>query len=122
MSQIKGLNTKPEVLIKKLLRDLKIPFKSNYKLLPGKPDIFIPALNLVIEIHGCFWHGHKKCKYFVIPRTNKDFWIEKITSNVRRDKKNERYLKEMNLRVCVLWECKIKDGSFLDILLNSLTK
>lgn len=88
MSQIKGLNTKPEVLNKKLLRDLQFPFKSNYKSLPGKPDIYIPTLKLEIQIYGCFWHGHKSCKYFVKAKSNVLFWTEKIAANLQRDKKH----------------------------------
>lgn len=116
MSRIKSENTKPEVLIKKFLRDLKIPFKANCSQLPGKPDIFIPSLSLVIQINGCFWHGHKNCRYFVMPSSNVDFWRKKIESNINRDQKNNRELRRSGFKICTIWECEIKNGKFLDKL------
>jgi len=116
MSRIKGSNTKSEVLLQKLIRDLKIPFKKNYAKLPGKPDIFIPDLNLVIEVHGCFWHGHKHCRYFIMPKSNTKFWEDKINSNIGRDKRIKSELVKMGFSVCTLWECEFKNGKFLDKL------
>jgi DNA mismatch endonuclease (patch repair protein) len=120
MSQIKGSNTKPEILLKKFLRDLKIPYKENYKYLVGTPDIYIPALNVVIQVHGCFWHGHKGCRYFVPPKSNESFWLDKINGNVKRDKKVDLELKKMNLKVCTIWECEIRNGKFLDKIFKYL--
>lgn len=87
MSRIKASDTKPEIIIKKFIKDFSIPFYENVDTLPGKPDLFIPSLNLVIQIHGCFWHGHSGCCNFVIPKSNMDFWVQKINSNISRDKK-----------------------------------
>ena len=120
MSRIKGQNSKPESLIKNLFRDLKIPFKSNYKHLPGKPDIYVPSLSLVIHVNGCFWHGHKNCKFFKRPRSNTQFWINKINGNIERDLRVNKNLKKMELRVCTIWTCEIKNGKFFDKILNYL--
>ena len=121
MSQIKASNTKPEILLKQFLRDLRIPFKANSTSLPGKPDVYIPALNLIIQVHGCFWHGHKGCHYFVVPKSNTEFWLDKIESNVKRDKKIERSLKNKNLKVCTIWECDFKNGKFLDKIFKCIS-
>jgi DNA mismatch endonuclease (patch repair protein) len=118
MSRIRGVNTKPEVLIKRFLRDLKIPFKSNYKLLPGTTDIYIPDLHLVIQVHCCFWHGHKHCQYFKLPKSNVNFWKLKIESNIKRDKKVLRRLTQRGYKVCQLWECDIRIGKALAKLLR----
>lgn len=120
MSRIKASNTRPEILLKKFLKDLKIPFKENTDSLPGKPDIYIPALNLVIQIHGCFWHGHKDCRFFVIPKSNTQFWYDKINSNIKRDKKVDLELKKIKLNICTIWECEIKNGKFFNKLFKYL--
>lgn len=116
MSRIKGSNTKAEVLLQKLIRELKIPFKKNFRGLPGKPDIFIPDLDLVIEVHGCFWHGHKNCRYFILPKSNVDFWNAKIRSNISRDQRIKTDLKRRGLKVCTLWECDFKNGNIFEKL------
>jgi DNA mismatch endonuclease (patch repair protein) len=122
MSMIRAQNTKPEQLIAKILRDLKIPFKSHYSELPGKPDFFIPYLNLVIDIRGCFWHGHDGCRFYVIPKSNQQFWLEKIKSNKRRDNLNRRKTSSLSRRILIIWECEIKSGDFFTLLLDRLTK
>lgn len=70
MSQIRSSNTKPEKIVKDFLKDLKMPFRANVRILLGKPDIYTPSLNIIIQIHVCFWHKHKNCRYFVMPKTN----------------------------------------------------
>ena len=120
MSRIKSENTKPEVLIQNILKDLKIPFKCNVSTLPGKPDIYIPSFNQVIQINGCFWHGHKNCRFFVTPKSNTDFWEIKINSNINRDRAMIKELKKMGIRVSTIWECEIKNDKFFSKLLNSL--
>lgn len=120
MSQIKSKNTKPEILLQRFLKDLKVPYLANANDLPGKPDIFIPNLNLVIFVHGCFWHGHNKCKYFVLPKSNTGFWRNKIEGNMKRDRISQAKIKKIGLYVCVVWECDLRNGKFLDKLLESI--
>lgn len=118
MSCIKSRFTHPELEIEKLLRDLKIPYKTHLKMLPGKPDFFIPSKKIVIEVYGCFWHGHKNCRFFKIPLTNQNFWIKKIDSNRSRDIKNLKQLKALNIKRHIIWECQIKSGAFFTSFLS----
>ena len=91
MSKISGTETKPEILVRKYLFGKGFRFRKNDKRLPGRPDIVLPKYKTVIFIHGCFWHGHH-CKAGKLPETNKDFWENKINSNMERDKKNQHKL------------------------------
>jgi len=87
MSRIKGKNTKPEMLVRKFLHANGFRYRLHVKDLPGKPDIVLPKYKTVIFVHGCFWHGHEHCKYFVVPKTRTDWWINKINSNITNDAK-----------------------------------
>src|SRR5450830_962031 len=88
MSAIRGKNTGPEVLVRKILHRQGFRFRLNVKDLPGKPDIVLPKQHTAIFVHGCFWHQHTGCKYAVMPKTNTDFWQKKLDSNVARDAQN----------------------------------
>jgi DNA mismatch endonuclease (patch repair protein) len=107
MAKIKSKNTKPELVVRKILRYNGLKYVIHDKNIIGKPDIFIPQYNVVIFVHGCFWHQHKACKYFSFPKTNVDFWRKKFTLNINRDKKNIRLLNKKGYKVMVLWECQI---------------
>ena len=112
MSQIKGKNTKPEILVRKFLFSNGFRYRINYKKLPGKPDIVLPRYKTVIFVNGCFWHGHEVCKYFVIPKTRKEWWLDKIKATKQRDEKNKTVLTELGWTVYIIWTCEInKDGS-----------
>jgi len=78
MSQIKGKNTKPEMLVRKFLFANGFRYRLHDIKLPGKPDIVLPKYKSVILVHGCFWHGHEGCKYFVVPKTRTEWWLQKI--------------------------------------------
>lgn len=108
MSQIKNRDTKPEILVRKFLFDHGFRYRLNYYQLPGKPDIVLSKYKTVIFINGCFWHGHDSCKYFVIPKTRTDWWLEKISETKKRDKVEIQKLKEMGWKVKVIWECELK--------------
>ena len=102
MSKIKGKNTKPELIIRKLLSSNSIKgYRINYKL-TGKPDIVFTKYKLAIFIDGCFWHKCPKC--FIEPENNKNFWKNKINSNVERDKKVNSVLKKDGWKVLRFWE------------------
>jgi len=109
MACIKSKNTMPELVIRKALFANGFRFRVHNKKLPGMPDIVLPKYKAVIFINGCFWHGHKNCKYFRLPMTRTSFWKNKIESNRARDKRNARALRYMNWKVFTLWECKIKN-------------
>lgn len=108
MSQIKGSNTKPEMLVRKFLFANGFRYRVNDKKLPGKPDIVLPKYKTAIFVNGCFWHGHKNCKYFVVPKTKTDWWLDKIKSNSQRDRENFLRLRREHWKVITIFECKLK--------------
>ena len=122
MSRIKGKDTKPEMLVRKFLHANGFRYKLHDKKLPGKPDIVLPKYNTVIFVHGCFWHGHANCKYFVVPKTNTQWWIDKITGNKANDKKAIKALKKDGWKVIVVWECKLKPAKLKNSLAGILNK
>jgi len=97
MSRIKGKNTKPEMLVRKFLHANGFRYRLHVKNLPGKPDIVLPKHKTVIFVHGCFWHGHEGCKYYVVPKTKTDWWLNKINGNIENDKKAYKALYEIRL-------------------------
>lgn len=119
MSRIKGKNTKPEEIVRKYLFSKGFRYRKNDKRLPGTPDIVLPKYKTVIFVNGCFWHGHKDCRYFVVPKTNTDFWLNKINTNIERDKHKQEALKELGWNVVVVWECELKP-KFVDKTLDNL--
>jgi DNA mismatch endonuclease (patch repair protein) len=110
MSQIKGKNTKPEILVRKFLFSNGFRYRLHVKKLPGKPDIVFRKFRKVLFIHGCYWHGHENCKYFVPPKSRTEWWLNKINGNKEKDKENEELLKNMGWKVIVIWECELKPG------------
>lgn len=119
MSQIKGKNTKPEILIRKFLFSNGFRYRLYDKKLPGKPDIVLKKYKTVIFIHGCFWHGHENCKYFVIPKTRTDWWLNKIERNKQLDCNNLQFLEELGWKVLTIFECELKNN-IRDKTLNAL--
>lgn len=109
MGRIKAKGTKPEELMAAALKKAGINFERHIDDLPGKPDFFIKSKNLIIFVHGCFWHRHKNCKYTYNPKTRTEFWQAKFESNVKRDKAQIRRLRYLGYRVWVFWECQVKD-------------
>ncbi|HSA07099.1 MAG TPA: very short patch repair endonuclease [Candidatus Gastranaerophilales bacterium] len=122
MAAIKSGNTKPEIIVRKLLFSLGYRYKLNNKDLPGKPDIKLSRYKTVIFVHGCFWHQHKDCKYAVMPKTNREFWENKLGGNVKRDAENKDKLLKMGWKVLIIWECQLKDLNKLADLLKTNLK
>lgn len=108
MAAIKGKDTKPEMIVRRYLFSRGLRFRVQVRKLPGTPDIVLPKYKTVIFVNGCFWHGHEGCKYFRLPKSNVEFWEEKIERNVARDVRNEAELKALGWRVIRVWECEIK--------------
>lgn len=108
MSRIRSKNTKPEVLVRKQLHKRGFRFRINVKNMPGKPDIVLPKYKTVIFVNGCFWHGHKGCKYFVVPKTRTEWWLNKISRNNLNDEKAVRALADQGWFSIILWECELK--------------
>ena len=123
MSRIKGKNTKPEILVRKYLFSQGLRYRLYSKKLPGRPDIVLQKYHTVIFIHGCFWHGHEGCRYFVVPKTRTEWWLNKINTNRENDRKNCELLKEMKWNVITVWECSLKkkkQESTLNNILNMI--
>ena len=102
MSMIRGKNTKPEIIVRKFLHSKGFRFRLHKKELPGKPDIVLPKYKTVIFVHGCFWHGHKNCKYFVVPKTRTKWWMNKIEGNKKTDKRNNIKLGKAGWKIITL--------------------
>ena len=111
MSLIRSKNTLPEIAVRSFLHRQGFRFVLHDRRLPGKPDIVLPKYGVVVEVNGCFWHEHK-CKISNIPKSNKKFWTNKISNNVKRFKKNRARLRAEGWRVIVIWECQVKKGNF----------
>ena len=108
MSHIRSKDTKPEKQIRSALFSAGIRYRICDKRYPGKPDLVFPRYYAVIFINGCFWHAHENCKYFVFPKSNKEFWEKKFQRNKERDAENIKYFQEQCWRVCIVWECAIR--------------
>ncbi|MBI3453012.1 MAG: DNA mismatch endonuclease Vsr [Rhodospirillales bacterium] len=109
MRAVPSRNSKPELLVRRLAREIGNRFQSHKSSLPGSPDLAFLALQKVVFIHGCFWHGHRCRRGSRTPRTNRDYWIEKVARNKARDSRNLRSLRRMGWACLVVWECQLKD-------------
>ncbi len=122
MSRIRGKNTKPEILVRKGLHARGFRFRLHNKKLPGSPDIVLPKYGVAIMVNGCFWHGHKGCRYATKPKTNIEFWEVKIARNRHRDEVTTAHLEALGWTVITIWECELRTSSQLDDRLNTLTE
>lgn len=121
MSRIRSTNTKPELLVRKFLHAQGYRYRLHDKKLPGKPDIVLPKYRTLIFVHGCFWHGHQGCRYYVVPKTRTDWWLNKINTNISNDDKAITALKKEGWNIITLWECSLKPA-MLEKTLNKLLK
>lgn len=116
MSQIRSKDTKPELIIRRFLHSKGYRFRLHDTKLPGKPDIVLKKLKTGIFVHGCFWHGHKGCKYFVTPKTRTQWWMDKINRNNLNDKSKKQLLEESGWKTITIWECEIKPAKIENTL------
>lgn len=108
MSKIRAKNTKPELIVRKYLFSKGYRYRLNVKSLPGSPDIVLKKIRTVIFINGCFWHGHTPCNLYKVPKTNTEWWKEKIKRNKARDYKKSMELRQMGWHVITIWECQLR--------------
>ncbi len=108
MSRIKGKNTKPEMMVRRFLHSNGFRYRLHDTNLPGKPDIILKKYKTIIFIHGCFWHGHEGCKYYVVPKTRTQWWLNKINRNIEKDKENVKALQKNDWNIITIWECDLK--------------
>lgn len=123
MSGIRGKNTKPEMIIRKELFRRGFRFRLHGKNLPGKPDLLFPKYKTVVLVNGCFWHGHD-CKLFKWPKSNPEFWKEKINGTIQRDRRNQELLTKAGWRTIIVWECalKNKDRNSIELEIDKLVE
>ena len=114
MSAVRGRDTKPEMLVRRLLLSMNYRYRLHRRDLPGCPDVVFSKRKKVIFVHGCFWHRHERCKKATVPKTRADFWKEKFERNVERDREVESKLAEMGWQTMTVWECEISEIDALE--------
>ncbi len=93
--------------IRRLLHAVGVRYRTMNKDLPGSPDIANRKRRWAIFVHGCFWHGHHRCRRATVPKRNREFWIEKFAANRERDRRKKSQLRALGYRVLTIWECEI---------------
>jgi len=109
MSGIKGKNSLPEMLVRRLLFAAGFRFRLHRRDLPSTPDIVMPGRQIAIFVHGCFWHAHRGCEYAKVPATRPDFWVAKLQANADRDQRAVEKLAALGWRVLCVWECATRN-------------
>ena len=109
MAAIHGKDTRPEMIVRRFLHAKGLRYRVNNSRLPGSPDIVFKKYRTVVFVDGCFWHGHKDCRYFRLPKSNVDFWRHKINLNIARDYRNDVDLRLLGWRVIRVWECSLRN-------------
>ncbi len=116
MSHVTGKETKPEIIVRKYLFARSLRYRKNVKRLPGTPDIAFPKYKTAVFVNGCFWHGHKGCRYSHLPSTNFEYWEKKIADNIERDERKKRELEGLGYRVLIIWQCQLKSNTKIETL------
>ena len=111
MSRIRSTGSKPEEIVRKYLFSKGLRYRKNVNVLPGKPDIVLPKYRTIVFVNGCFWHGHSNCKFFVMPKSNTEYWQNKISKRIMKDTEIYDKLTEMGWNVLIIWECQLKKES-----------
>ena len=114
MSGIRGRDTKPELIVRRYLHKKGLRFRLHVRDLPGRPDLVLAKYRTVVFVHGCFWHRHRDCPFAYTPKTNSQFWIEKLTGNVARDAKHLDQLLKLGWNVITIWECSVNQPGMLE--------
>jgi DNA mismatch endonuclease, patch repair protein len=114
MARVRGKDTKPELVVRRIAHSLGYRFRLHTRALPGTPDLVFPRLRSIIFVHGCFWHRHLNCRRTTDPKTRVSYWQTKFRENVERDRRKRRELKALGWRVLTIWECQTLDTSKLE--------
>ena len=122
MSRIRGKDTKPEILVRRELHARGFRFRLQDRKLPGRPDITLPRYGVAIMVNGCFWHGHKGCRYATKPRTNPEFWETKIERNRHRDEVTTAHLEALGWTVITVWECELRGKAAAEARIEALAE
>lgn len=113
MSRIRGRDTIPELIVRRMAHRLGFRFRLHRKDLPGRPDIVFPRFRAAVFVHGCFWHRHDGCRYAYTPKSRVEFWMEKFKKNIAHDRRSEKALRNLGWRVLVIWECETQNETAL---------
>jgi DNA mismatch endonuclease (patch repair protein) len=113
MGRVKGKDTKPELVVRRLVHRLGFRYRLHSSALPGKPDLVFGRRKCLIFVHGCFWHRHQGCPLCRTPKSRLDFWEPKLEENRKRDSRNQRRLRRDGWRLMVIWECQLADENRL---------
>lgn len=122
MSRIRSKDTKPEILVRKGLHARGFRFRLHNRKLPGSPDIVLPKYGVAIMVNGCFWHGHKGCRFATRPKSNVEFWETKIARNKHRDEVTTAHLEALGWTVIAIWECELRKKSQSEDRLDALAE
>jgi len=117
MSRVRGKDTKPEMAVRRLLHSMGFRYRLHKDNLPGKPDIVFSKGKKVIFVNGCFWHQHNGCRAAALPKSNLDFWREKLGKNIERDTRIHKELAQNGWSQLIVWECEINDPKLRERLL-----
>lgn len=111
MGRVRGRDTKPEMVVRRLIHGMGYRYRLQARDLPGRPDIVFRKRKKAIFVHGCFWHRHPdpSCKLARLPKTRLDFWLPKLEGNRKRDIANVERLEAMGWQVLLVWECELRD-------------
>lgn len=109
MAGIQGKNTKPELIVRRMLFAMGYRFRLHRRDLPGAPDLVMPGRKVAVFVHGCFWHMHQGCRFAKMPATRPEFWKAKLGANVERDRRAVERLQTLGWRVLCVWECATRD-------------
>lgn len=114
MARVRGKNTRPEMIVRKLVFASGYRYRLHVRKLPGSPDLVFPSRKKVIFVHGCFWHRHDNCAASRIPKSRVEFWSDKLNGNKVRDARNREALIQAGWEVLVIWECELDDLMMLE--------
>ena len=109
MRRITCKDTKPEIIVRRIIHSLGFRYRLHKKELPGKPDLVFSKRRKLMFVHGCFWHQHEGCKSSHIPKSRQDYWEPKLNRTVSRDKQNQAKLRELGWDILVIWECELRE-------------
>ena len=113
MARVGQKNTKPELALRRLLWGMGYRYRLHDRRLPGSPDIVMAGRHRIVFVHGCFWHSHPGCKKARPPKTKREYWIPKLASNVERDQRAEKQLRDLGWGVLVVWQCELQEPEML---------
>lgn len=111
MARVRQRDTEPEIVVRSILHRMGLRFTVSGPLnrtLPSRPDIVLPRWRIVILVHGCFWHRHAGCRLATTPTNRSDFWQQKFSANMRRDRRQQRRLRQAGWIPLVVWECQTR--------------